>query len=89
MNLKYLELAGLNNKDWTEFMTIVKKAQVLRLEAQKAVLKSGDLVTFTDKEGNRVKGSVVRVMIKNVKILTKANTYWHVSPNLLTLGHEA
>ena len=43
----------------------------------------GDFVTFADKSGRPLRGSVVKVNTKTVKVVTMGGVKWNVSPSLL------
>ena len=54
------------------------------LERRTAVRFSpGDFVTFADKSGRPLRGSVVKVNTKTVKVVTMGGVKWNVSPSLL------
>ena len=46
----------------------------------------GDIVTFNDKLGRPLRGSVVKVNTKTVKVLTMGGMKWSVSPSLLKVA---
>ena len=46
----------------------------------------GDFVTFTDKSGRLVRGCVVKVNTKTIKVTTMGGVKWNVSPSLLKVA---
>ena len=73
------ELIALNR----HIVATLNSERKVKQAAAKAGLSVGDAVSFRDKIGNRVRGSVTKINRVNIVVKT-ANCTWNVSPGLLT-----
>jgi len=66
---------------------IVARLNLLsRIKAQNSMAKlyPGLKVTFTDNEGNPLKGTVMKMNVKTVSVVTDEGKRWNVAPVFLT-----
>lgn len=81
-----LALPKLSEQDLREVyentLDILKHQQTMRqFEATKA-FKINDKVFFDSKRGMRVEGTISKINVKSIKVVT-ANGIWNVSPSML------
>jgi len=51
--------------------------------SHKQIFSPGDRVIIKGRHGRRIKGRVVRLLDKNIKVLTETNRGWTVTPSFL------
>lgn len=69
-----------------ERLKLISQARSTSLMAAFGV---GDLVSFNDSDGRKVKGTILRLNKKTISITTFDNHRWNVAPDLLCLEKAA
>ena len=90
MNITQINTAilqsGFTNDELTSIIDAVKFARARLMEKNKRSLRIGDSVSFTSsKTGRIVQGTVTKIAIKFVTVLTPSTCLWRVPANMLTV----
>ncbi len=82
--IKSRYLVQMTDADFNQLCAMVSEAQTTRRNCKKATMVVGSLVSFRNRIGETIRGTVIKKMPKNVKVQV-GRTQWTVSPQLLTV----
>lgn len=79
--------AKMDSKQASEIAKMFNDSQKIRQRQEASQFSVNDTVTFTDRLGRRITGTVEKVNRKTIKVSTSIGRY-SVSPSLLTKGNK-
>ena len=77
------EVLGMDDDDLNRLVEVVKSRRAQLAEVQKLRFGIGDRVQFQSRKRGFVKGTVLRIMRKNVKVKQDNGPIWTVYPGFL------
>ena len=69
--------------NYEDFRTVTKNAKRIVEIGAKVNFKSGDRVSFTTRGGEKLQGTVIKPMVRNIAVRTDDGMSWRVNPGLL------
>jgi hypothetical protein len=81
------EIQAMSDAELNELLRLVNTEYKLRRQAQAArklaQFLPGDRVMFYDKQKQQVFGTVSKILVKNVQVISDTNVKWKVHPSVL------
>ena len=69
--------------DYADFRRVTKSAKAIMEIGLKVNFKAGDRVSFTTRGGDKMLGTVIKPMVRNIDVRADDGMSWRINPALL------